>query len=100
MPELGEEDGTAGVDGVDDRLPGLDLLVGPQPRNVRVPARALRHGAGLGDEEAAGRRPLAVVESHVLRLRHVPERPAPRQRRQHNPACTCTYPRTRRIPKE
>ena len=49
-----------------------------------VPARGLRHGAGLGDEEAARRRALAVVERHVRRLRHVAVRP-PRHRRQHHP---------------
>ena len=67
------------------RLPGLHLLLAPQPRHGREPYPCRpRHRAGLGDEEDARRRPLLIIQG-VVRLRHVLVRPTARHRRMNNP---------------
>ncbi|WVZ81988.1 hypothetical protein U9M48_029306, partial [Paspalum notatum var. saurae] len=84
MPHLAEEKGTLAVDGVDDGLPRLDLLLRPDAGRLRVPLRGGRHPRGLRDEQAAPGGALGVVDGGV-RLRHVAVGSAARQRREHHP---------------
>jgi hypothetical protein len=84
MTNLTEEDGTLTVDGVDDGLPRIDLLLRPDARSLRVPLRGGRHPRGLRDEQAALGGALRVVHGGV-RLRHVAVGAAPPQRRKHHP---------------
>ena len=84
MPNLAEEDATLPVDGVDDGLPRLDLLLRPDARCLRVPLRGGRHPRGLRDEQATLGGALRVVHGGV-RLRHVAVGAAPRQRREDHP---------------
>lgn len=89
MPELAEEEGALGVHRVNDGLPGLHLLLAPEPRHLRVPCCRLRHRAGLGDEKDAWRCPLLVIQG-IMRLRQVLVGPTARHRRKNNPAIICT----------
>ena len=84
VTNLAEEEGALAVDGVDDGLPRLDLLLRPDARSLRIPPlRGGRHPRGLRDEQAALGGALRVVHGGV-RLRHVAIGAAPRQRREHN----------------
>lgn len=84
MPHLAEEEGALAVDGVDDGLPRLDLLLRPDAGGLRVPLRSGRHTCSLRDEEATPGGALGVVHRGV-RLRHVTVGAAPGQRREHHP---------------
>ena len=83
MPNLAEEERALAVDGVDDGLPRLDLLLRPDAGGLRVPLRGGRHPRGLRDEQATLGGALRVVHGGV-RLRHVTVGAAPRQRREHH----------------
>ena len=65
VPELAEEDGALGVDGVDDGPPGGDVVGRPDTRRVRVALRRVGDACGLGDEEAAAGGALGVVHGGV-----------------------------------
>jgi hypothetical protein len=84
VPELAEEDGALGVDGVYDGPPRRHLVGRPHPRRVGVALRRVGDARGLGDEEAAPGGALRVVDGAV-RLRDVAVGALPRQRRQHHP---------------
>ena len=84
MPDLAEEDGALGVDGVHDGPPRADLLGCPHPRGVGVALRRVGDARGLRDEVAAAGGALRVVDGGV-RLRHVAVGAAPRQRREDHP---------------
>src|SRR6185312_17505630 len=84
VPDLAEEDAALAVDGVDDGLPGLDLLRRPDAGGLRVPLRGGGDPRGLGDEETAPGGALRVVDGGV-RLRHVAVGAAARERREHHP---------------
>lgn len=90
VPYLAEEDGALGVHGVHDVPPRPHLLRAPNAGHVGVPSRRLRHRAGLRHQQRAPRRPLRVVRG-VVRPRHVPVGPAPRQRRKNDPASVRTH---------
>ena len=77
MPNLTEEDATLTVDGVDDGLPRLDML-------LRVPLRGGRDNRGLSNEQTALGGVLRIVHGGV-RLRHVALGAAPRQWREYHP---------------
>ncbi|WVZ81972.1 LOW QUALITY PROTEIN: hypothetical protein U9M48_029295 [Paspalum notatum var. saurae] len=83
MPNLTEEEGALAMDGVDDGLPCLDLLLRPDAGRLRVALRGGGHPRGLGDEQAAPGGALRVVDGSV-RLGHVAVGAAPRERRQHH----------------
>ncbi|BAS96788.1 Os06g0216350, partial [Oryza sativa Japonica Group] len=83
VPYLQEEEGALAVDGVDDGLPRLDLLLRVDAGGLRVALRGGGDVGGLRDEEAAPGRPLRVVHRRV-RLRHVAVGAAPRERREHH----------------
>ena len=95
MPDLAEEDAALAVDGVDDGLPGLDLLRRPDAGGLRVPLRGGGHARGLGDEEAAPGGALRVVDGGV-RLRHVAVGAEPRHRREHHPVGELELPHPER----
>ncbi|CAL4896175.1 unnamed protein product [Urochloa decumbens] len=84
VPELAEEDGALGVDGVHDGPPRRDLLGRPDPRRVGVALRCVGDARGLGDHEPALGGALRVVHGGV-RLRHVAVRALPSQRRKNHP---------------
>jgi hypothetical protein len=84
VPELAEEDGALGVDGVDDGAPGVHLLGRPDAGGVGVALRRVGDARGLGDHEPALGGALGVVDGGV-RLRHVAVGALPRQRRHHHP---------------
>jgi hypothetical protein len=83
VPNLKEEERPLAVDGVDDRLPRLDLLLRPDAGGLRVPQRGGGDDRGLRDEQAATCGALRVVNRGV-RLRHVAVGAAPRQGREHH----------------
>ncbi|KAK8455058.1 hypothetical protein SEVIR_4G076501v4 [Setaria viridis] len=93
VPHLAEEERTLAVDGFDDRLPRLDLLLLPDAMCLRVPLRGGGHTRGLRDEQASPGGALRVVHSGV-RLQAVG--PAPRQRREHHPVGELEFPRLER----
>ncbi|WVZ81973.1 hypothetical protein U9M48_029296 [Paspalum notatum var. saurae] len=84
IDQLAEEEGALAVDGVDDGLPRLDLLLRPDAGHLREPLRGGRQPRALGDEQAAPGGALRVVHGGV-RLRHVAVGAAPRHGRQHHP---------------
>ena len=84
MPNLAEEDPAFPVDGVDDGLPCLDLLLRPYAGDLQEPQRGGGHPRGLGDEEAALGGALRVVHRSV-RLRHVAVGAAAREGREDHP---------------
>jgi hypothetical protein len=83
VPNLEEEERALAVDGVDDGLPRLDLLLRPDAGGLRVPLRRGGDVRGLRDEQATLGGALRVVQGRV-RLRHVAVGAAPRQGRQHH----------------
>lgn len=90
VPDLAEEECALGVHCVNDGLPGLHLLLAPQPGHRWEPYSCrLRHRTGLSDEEDALRRPLLVIQG-VVWLRHVLVRPTARHRRMNNPVYICS----------
>ena len=52
-PQLHVDNTTLGVNGVNDFLPGLDLGIGVDSRDVVVAASASGDGSGLGDQESS-----------------------------------------------
>jgi hypothetical protein len=85
VPELDEHNSTLSVNGRRDLPPSRDLFVAPDAGRLMVGSSLRGDGGGLGDDETAVGRALAVVLKHQVRGNGVrPVGAEPTERRHHD----------------
>jgi hypothetical protein len=61
MPELQEDEGALGVDGINDLAPTFDLLVRPDAGHAGIAEGSRRDRRGLGNDQPALRGALRII---------------------------------------